>query len=553
MTTTERTRAGTLPAEPEAERALLGAVLINGALLARASEVLTPEDFSSEPHRTIFAACERVAATGASPDLVTVEAELSAREQLERAGGPGYLAGLLDVVPDLENAVAYARLVEDASRRRRMVLAARRLHAALARGAETETAAGLREALQAELRDLDEDEPTRRRAAAPPLFLNLPEAVALNVPRHPSPLGILPFDHCLGGGLGPNEGIVLGGAPGAFKTSTVAFAIPHLAGPDTAVLVVAADEPAHRVARKIATRYDELWNELSSEYPPVIARLERKLRERDAYVRITHPRADFWLEDALDAFDKEAPRNRRRVVIIDHLQSVYCREGSSDSDSEKVEIERVVNCLVDKYMRKKEWTVIALSEVTKAALVTAVTMSDPMVAFAGTRKIVSRFDASFVLVPEEAHRVRVLTGKNRLGPKSAFTLEWNIETWNLSHVDEADREEERLAAARNRAAEVRKERQVVSEQAAAAAALSARELIVAMVARAQNPETGVPYSAIRGAWLKAGLGHLRLAKPALELACHDGAVETYQRKVVGEAGAPKTYVRFPQQKELEAS
>ncbi len=87
---------------------------------------LVPDDFASEAHRLAYAACLRLADRHEGIDLVTVESELERNAQLERAGGAGYLAGLLDVVPDLDNVDSYARLVREASLRRQVILHARR-------------------------------------------------------------------------------------------------------------------------------------------------------------------------------------------------------------------------------------------------------------------------------------------------------------------------------------------------------------------------------------------------------------------------------------------
>ncbi|MCE7959528.1 MAG: replicative DNA helicase, partial [Acidobacteria bacterium ACB2] len=116
----------TLPARPEAERSLLGSILIDGSLLSRVMEFLVPEDFALEAHRVVYDACLRLADRKEGIDLVTVGHELERTGRLERSGGAAYLAGLVDVVPDVENVESYARLVREASLRRAVILTARR-------------------------------------------------------------------------------------------------------------------------------------------------------------------------------------------------------------------------------------------------------------------------------------------------------------------------------------------------------------------------------------------------------------------------------------------
>lgn len=285
-----------------------------------------------------------------------------------------------------------------------------------------------------------------------PLLLDLPDALALNVPRDPVSFGIPPLDDCLGGGIGGGEAVVVGGGPGTYKTTTSAYCALKLATDRTAVLFIAADEPSPRVARKIGAQAGESYSELTSEYPTVLSRLRGKLAARGVFVRITHPHASYAVEDVLEAFDREAPKDRQRIVIVDHLHSVMTRDAA-DGDSEKVAIEKAVGTLVDRYARSKGWSVIALSEVTKAAL-TVAAVDAPMMAFAGTRKIASRFDVALLLVTEDGQRVRVIPAKNRFGHKVPFTLEWDTERWVPVHVEDDDIEAARSTAKAARAAEI---------------------------------------------------------------------------------------------------
>jgi replicative DNA helicase len=120
------TEVETLPARPEVEKSLLGALLIDGGLLSRVMEFLTPEDFSLEPHRLIYEACLALADRKDGLDIVTVANELERNNKLDRAGGGAYVASLVDLVPDLENIESYARLVREAALRRLIIFQARK-------------------------------------------------------------------------------------------------------------------------------------------------------------------------------------------------------------------------------------------------------------------------------------------------------------------------------------------------------------------------------------------------------------------------------------------
>jgi len=115
-----------LPARPEAERSLLGSLLIDGGLLTRVMEFLVPEDFAAEQHRLVYQACLQLADRHEGVDLVTVQNELDRNRQLPRAGGSAYLSGLVDQVPDVDNVEDYAKLIREASLRRQIIQQARR-------------------------------------------------------------------------------------------------------------------------------------------------------------------------------------------------------------------------------------------------------------------------------------------------------------------------------------------------------------------------------------------------------------------------------------------
>src|ERR1039457_3911232 len=123
-----------LPARPDAERSLLGAILIDGSLLSRVMEFLVPEDFASEAHRLVYEACLALADRREGVDLVTVQSELEKTGRLERAGGAAVLSSLVDRVPDVENVESYARLVRGRAEDRREILDLRRRIAAIERG-----------------------------------------------------------------------------------------------------------------------------------------------------------------------------------------------------------------------------------------------------------------------------------------------------------------------------------------------------------------------------------------------------------------------------------
>lgn len=107
-----------VPYSMEAERAVLGACLLDRDVLDRVREKLAPEAFYAPAHRLTYESICRLADADSPCDLVTLGEELRHGGELERVGGLSYLSGLLDAVPAPAAAVSYADIVVDNARKR---------------------------------------------------------------------------------------------------------------------------------------------------------------------------------------------------------------------------------------------------------------------------------------------------------------------------------------------------------------------------------------------------------------------------------------------------
>lgn len=111
----------TLPCNLEAERSILGAILIDDKAIHTAVETLRKEDFYLESHRRIFEKMFVLTADGTAIDLVTLKNELQRSDELESAGGAAYLASLTDGMPRAVNIEHYAQIVKEKSTLRRLI------------------------------------------------------------------------------------------------------------------------------------------------------------------------------------------------------------------------------------------------------------------------------------------------------------------------------------------------------------------------------------------------------------------------------------------------
>ena len=110
-----------LPANLEAERCVLGTILLDNRLCNQAMELLRREDFYLDAHRRIFERMVGLSEQSKPIDPVTLRDELLRFGEFEVVGGSTYVAGLIDGVPRLENIEHYAKIVKGKAILRRLI------------------------------------------------------------------------------------------------------------------------------------------------------------------------------------------------------------------------------------------------------------------------------------------------------------------------------------------------------------------------------------------------------------------------------------------------
>jgi replicative DNA helicase len=111
----------TLPCNLEAERSILGAILLDDKAVLTIFERLKPQDFYLDSHRRIFDKMLLLMNNSRAIDLITLKDELQRASELESAGGAAYLASLTDGLPRAMNIEFYAAIVKEKSTLRRLI------------------------------------------------------------------------------------------------------------------------------------------------------------------------------------------------------------------------------------------------------------------------------------------------------------------------------------------------------------------------------------------------------------------------------------------------
>jgi replicative DNA helicase len=143
-----------LPANIDAEKTILGAILLDNAAHSEAAEKIDAEDFSLDSHRRIFLRMSELMNSQRAVDIVTLSNELARYKEIEAVGGVAYLASLTEGLPLRPVIDEYIRIVKDKSLLRRLMAIC---SAAIARAADqSETALEVLGAAETQLLEASE-------------------------------------------------------------------------------------------------------------------------------------------------------------------------------------------------------------------------------------------------------------------------------------------------------------------------------------------------------------------------------------------------------------
>jgi len=126
----------TLPHNLEAERSVLGAILLHNDAFNLAAEVIDSGDFFRDAHRRIFDKMVKLVERGDAIDLVTLKEELGRSGDLDEVGGPAYIAALVDGIHPSSNVEHYARIIKEKATLRDLIFSANKILATAYEGEE---------------------------------------------------------------------------------------------------------------------------------------------------------------------------------------------------------------------------------------------------------------------------------------------------------------------------------------------------------------------------------------------------------------------------------
>lgn len=218
-----------LPHNLEAERCVLGSILIRNDAFNIAVELVDADDFFRDAHRRVFEQMVGLNERGQAIDFVTIKDELNRAGGLDDVGGPAYISALADGVPRSTNVEHYARIVKEKAKLRSLIHSANKI-VSTAYEAERDADTVLDEAEQ-EIFSIAED---RVHEGFVPLSALVQDSFTTieKLQEHNSlvtgiPTGFTDIDY-LTSGFQPADLIIVAGRPSMGKTAFVLNVAQHI-------------------------------------------------------------------------------------------------------------------------------------------------------------------------------------------------------------------------------------------------------------------------------------------------------------------------------------
>lgn len=421
----------------DAERAVLGAILLDPKALDAVGDRLTESAFYRDSHRAIWAAVVRLSQRSVAADLLTVKAELGPK--LDECGGAAYLASLIDGVPLATNVRFYADLLKEAATKRAVVLLAHGLLEAAGSGlAASELVDEAERRLLALSADATPGEP---RSAAELGIAIVPVLDRLHGDGRIRGVRTgLPTLDALTQGLKPGQLWVLGGRPSEGKSllaQQIARDVARLHEPVLLVSLEMSDE--EQVIRAIAAEAPVDGHRLES------GRLTPAEQERAADGIETFKRMSLWIDDGADATVLSIRSKARRLkaqhglslLVLDYLQLLRPTSKSSNRQEQVAEMSRALKLLA----KELRIPVLALSQLSRATEANG-TKRKPRMSDLRESGAIEQ-DADVVLLihrpePDAASPTpptELVLAKQRNGPTGELHLHCKAEQYRLVELD----------------------------------------------------------------------------------------------------------------------
>ena len=365
------------PQNIEAEQAVLGAMLIDKEAIAKATEVLSADDFYREAHRVIFSAMLELYNKNEAVDMVTVTEILKRDNKLEDIGGIAYITSLANVVLTAANVKYHAEIVAENSVLRQLVRVSTEI---AAMGYEANEDVGtLLDTAESRILEISNRKKKNDFTAINDILMDSVQSIESLLQNKGGltglPAGFADLDK-LTSGLHPSDFIILAARPSMGKTALALNIVQNVA---LRAHKVIGGEPRSVAFFSLEMSKEQLVNRmLCAEAGIDSQRLRVGEMHDEDWTHLwdacdTMSRAKIYIDDTagITAMDMRSRARRLKaehgldLIVVDYLQLMQGsgkRNNSGDRQQEVSEISRSLKALA----RELDVPVLALSQLSRS-------------------------------------------------------------------------------------------------------------------------------------------------------------------------------------------
>lgn len=365
------------PQNIEAEQAVLGAMLIDKEAIAKATEVLSADDFYREAHRVIFSAMLELYNKNEAVDMVTVTEILKRDNKLEDIGGIAYITSLANVVLTAANVKYHAEIVAEKSVLRQLVRVSTEI---AAMGYEANEDVGtLLDTAESRILEISNRKKKNDFTAINDILMDSVQSIESLLQNKGGltglPAGFADLDK-LTSGLHPSDFIILAARPSMGKTALALNIVQNVA---LRAHKVIGGEPRSVAFFSLEMSKEQLVNRMLCAEAGIDSQRLRvgEMRDED-WTHLwdacdTMSRSKIYIDDTagITAMDMRSRARRLKaehgldLIVVDYLQLMQGsgkRNNSGDRQQEVSEISRSLKALA----RELDVPVLALSQLSRS-------------------------------------------------------------------------------------------------------------------------------------------------------------------------------------------
>lgn len=421
----EQTSAQPIPFSEDAEKSVLGSMMLSAEAVDLASEALNTEDFYIPKHRQIFAAMLDINARNGAVDVVTLLEELERRGTADSSGGIEYLTELSIFTPSAANVSNYIKIVEERSIMRRLMYAGTAITRDAMQGSKS---------VEAMLDDAErrifniamhnnEDTLTQIRPVVYESYQRINTLINLKGKLTGVPTGYTDLDS-MTSGLQKSDLIIIAARPSQGKTALGLNIAAHAAireGKTVAIfsLEMSKEQLVMRLFASEARVNMQNVNHGTPSSQELLKLAEANLTLANANMYIDD-RSNISVAEIRSKCRRLKARNGLDMIVIDYLQLMKTPNGSDNRVQEVSELTRSLKILA----RELNVPLVLLSQLSRKAAERKPAMSDLRESGAIEQ------DADIIIMiyrdpsRTDDNSAEIIVAKNRNGPVDSIFLTW---------------------------------------------------------------------------------------------------------------------------------